>query len=151
MLLAQLTDGQITRVAERAEYAELANPPLQPHLDALGLVQVIGFRPHDPLTQKLVACDPVLESGIVYNVQVASKSEEEIAADKAEALLRVKGIRNSILSSTDWSELPGALARVGSEKIEALLVYRQAVWARVVTLVEKNEDPRNFTDWPVAP
>ena len=151
MLLAQIIDGQITRVAERAEYAELANPPLQAHLDALGLVPVRSTFDQVDRDHKLVPCDPYILDGILYNVAVEPKTEAEISQDKESALASIKMQRNSILSRTDWAELPGALARVGQARINAQLTYRQAVWDRIALLQANNEDPRTFTDWPVAP
>ena len=151
MLLAQITNGQITRVAERAEYAELANPPLQDHLDALGLVPVRSSFDQVDRDHKLVPCEAYLLDGIPYNVTVEPKTEADILRDKQDALARVKGMRNSILLGTDWAELPGALGRVGQDRINAQLAYRQAVWDRIALLQANNEDPRTFTDWPVAP
>lgn len=144
MLLAQITDGQITRVAERAEYAELANPPLQAHLDALGLVRVRSHFDQVDRDHKLVPCEAYLLDGIPYNVTVEPKTEEEINADKANALSGIRSQRNSKLAACDFTQVadyPGDKA--------AWATYRQTL--RDLPESGLIDDPRTFTDWPVAP
>jgi hypothetical protein len=142
MLLAQITNGQITRVAERAEYAELANPPLQGHLDALGLVPVCSSFEQVDMDHKLVSCDAYLLDGIPYNVTVQPKTLAEINTDKANALASLRGQRNQKLSTCDYTQVadyPGDKA--------AWAVYRQALR----DLPASVQDARIFTNWPVAP
>lgn len=96
-------------------------------------------------------CAAYLLDGIPYNVTAEPKTEADILQDKRDTLARVKEMRNSILLGTDWVELPGARARIGAARADALLAYRQAVWDAAASLVSTGGDPRTFTNWPVAP
>ena len=42
-----------------------------------GAVKVSVYKPHDPATQMLVPCDPYIEDGFAYTVEVAEKPAVE--------------------------------------------------------------------------
>lgn len=44
-------------------------------------MKVMTFKPHDRATQRLVLCEPYIEDNMVFNVQVADKTPEEIALE----------------------------------------------------------------------
>jgi hypothetical protein len=79
-----------------------ASGPTDEFLAECGAVKVSLFREHDRATQKLVSCEPVVENGFVYVVEVVDKTEEEIAADVASKAAQMRATRNKLLADTDW-------------------------------------------------
>lgn len=69
MLVAEVILGNITKVADCRELCEWY-PPTDEQLRDRNLVRVNLFREHDPETERLVSCDPVLEGDWVYMVKV---------------------------------------------------------------------------------
>ena len=72
MLVAEVIDGQVTKIADCKELCEWW-PPTDEQLKDRNLVRVNLFREHDPETQCLVSCDPVVEGDWVYTVKVENK------------------------------------------------------------------------------
>lgn len=69
MLVAEVINNQVIRVADCRELCEWY-PPTDEQLRDRNLVRVNLFRPHDPETQRLVPCEPVLEGDWVYMMAV---------------------------------------------------------------------------------
>jgi len=69
MLVAEVIDGVVTKVADCRELCEWY-PPTDEQLSDRNLVRVNLFREYDSETQRLVPCDPVLEGDWVYTVAV---------------------------------------------------------------------------------
>ena len=74
MLVAEVIDGVITKVADCRELCEWY-PPTDEQLRDRNLVRVNLFREHDPETQQLVPCEPTLEGDWVYTVAVEEKPQ----------------------------------------------------------------------------
>ena len=99
-----------------------ASGPSDAFLEANGAVKVNAFRSYDPATQKLVPCEPVLESGWAYTVKVVNKTEEEIAADVASKAANMRAARDRALANSDWTQVADAPVDQ-----EAWATYRQAL------------------------
>ena len=96
-------DGQIAHYKQMFPNVSFpANGPTDEWLTAQGAVKVSVFRPHDRATQKLVSCDPVIEDGFAYIVEVADKTDAEIASDNASKAAKVRAERDRKLDATDW-------------------------------------------------
>lgn len=96
-------DGQIAHYKQMFPNVSFpANGPTDEWLTAQGAVKVSVFRPHDRDTQKLVSCDPVIENGFAYIVEVADKTDAEIASDNASKAAKVRAERDRKLAATDW-------------------------------------------------
>lgn len=96
-------DGQIAHYKQMFPNVSFpANGPTDEWLTAQGAVKVSVFRPHDRATQKLVPCDPVVENGFAYIVEVADKTDAEIASDNASKAAKVRAERDRKLAATDW-------------------------------------------------
>lgn len=90
-----------------------------------GAVKVSTFREHNRATQKLVPCSPVVEGGFAYVVEVASKTEEEIAADVASKASQMRAARDNALKASDWRAIRAAETGVAMDTEWA--TYRQAL------------------------
>lgn len=82
-----------------------ASGPSDEFLASAGAYKVSVFREHDRATQKLVPCDPVIENGFAYTVDVEYKTEAEIAADVAAKAAQVRAQRDRLLSDSDWTQV----------------------------------------------
>jgi hypothetical protein len=151
MLLAQITGSNVSEIKTARAWGLFPDPCEPRHFKPLGFLEVRQWLDHDRATQKLVTVPAYIDGGYVYTVTVAAKSEVDIIEDRAAALRVVKARRDGLLRETDWAELPGARARIGAARADALLAYRQAVWDAVVSLVSTGGDPRTFNNWPTAP
>lgn len=76
MLIAKIDNGAIT-VGDYCElFPNTSFPVTGPNDDFYaenGCAKVSAFKPHDRKTQMLAGCEPYLEDGIVYTVQVVDK------------------------------------------------------------------------------
>ena len=140
-----LTDGNT--VLQVGDYRSLFpqtsfgnNGPSDAFLAENNALRVNVFRPHDKATEKLVACDPVIEDGWVYTVAVEPLTPEEIQARNDAQWGKVRAERNVKLSECDWTQLQDAPVDAA-----AWATYRQAL--RDITL---QSDPFAIT-WPSAP
>ena len=79
MLVAEVIDGKVMRVVDCRELCEWY-PPTDEQLRDRNLVRVSLFREHDPATQQLVPCEPVLEGDWVYTMAVVDVTPIESAA-----------------------------------------------------------------------
>jgi len=65
-------------------------------------VKVSVFLPHDRATEKLVPCEPYIQDGFAYIVQVVPKTEEELNSDKESKSAEVRQQRDLLLAQSDW-------------------------------------------------
>lgn len=142
MLIAKIQNGLVVSHGEHYEYGDFCTPPLPEQMELRGFLPVTTTLPYDERTQKLVACDPVIQGNEVLIVAVASKTESDINADKALAMLRVRAQRNNKLAQCDWTQLPDSPV----DK-PAWAAYRQALRDLPGSIV----DPRDIVVWPQAP
>ena len=99
-----------------------ASGPSDVFLTQQGAYKVSAFRDYDRATQKLVSCDPVIENGFAYVVEVVNKTEEEIAADVAAKAAQVRAARDRALTASDWTQVADAPVDKA-----AWATYRQAL------------------------
>ena len=121
-----------------------ASGPSDEFLASAGAYKVSVFRPHDRATQKLVPCDPVVEDGFAFCVEVVDKTAEEIAADVASKAAQVRSQRDALIKQTDWMVIRAQETSVAMDVKWA--EYRQAL--RDIT--SQDGFPSNVT-WPVDP
>jgi len=99
--------------------------PSDSFLASHGAVKVSLFREHNRATQKLVPCEPVVENGFAYVVDVADKTAEEIAADVASKSAQVRAARDRALEACDWRAIRATETGVAMDQEWAN--YRQAL------------------------
>lgn len=78
MDIAKLKNGTITIGDYRELFPNTSFPITGPNDDFFtenGCLKVSIFKEHDKATQMLVGCEPYEENGIVYTVQVATRSD----------------------------------------------------------------------------
>ena len=102
-----------------------ASGPSDDFLSAHQAYKVSLFREHNRATQKLVPCDPVVENGFAYVVEVTDKTAEEIAADVASKSAQVRAARDRALAACDWRVIRAAETGVAMDQEWA--TYRQAL------------------------
>jgi hypothetical protein len=102
-----------------------ASGPSDSFLAANGAVKVSVFREHNRATQKLVPCDPVVENGFAYVVEVVDKTAEEIAADVASKSAQVRAARDRALEASDWRVIRAA--ETGVAMSQEWQDYRQSL------------------------
>jgi len=92
-------------------------------------------------TEKLTSVEPYIENGVVYDVVVENKTQDELDAEKTQKANEVRYRRNALLTQSDWTQLADAPV----DNL-AWAVYRQSL--RDITL----QAGFPFTvDFPVAP
>lgn len=102
-------DGQVAHYKQIFPNTSFpASGPSDAFLASQGAVKVSMFREHNRATQKLVSCDPVVENGFAYVVEVVDKTEEEIAADVASKAANVRAARDRALANSDWTQVADA-------------------------------------------
>ena len=80
MNIAKLENGTITVGHYRDLFPNTSFPLTGPNDDFFtenGCLKVSIFKEHDRATQMLVGCNPYVENGMVYTVEVADKPEQE--------------------------------------------------------------------------
>jgi hypothetical protein len=117
-----------------------SNGPSDEFLTDNSAKRVNLFRPYDRATQKLVACDPVIEGDWVYTVAVEALTQDEIDARNDAQWVVVRADRDKRLAESDWTQLPDSSA-VSAD----WTTYRQAL--RDITT---QTDPFNIA-WPSKP
>jgi hypothetical protein len=92
-------------------------------------------------TEKLTSVEPYIENGVVFDVIVEAKTQDELGAEKTQKANEVRYKRNMLLTQSDWTQLADAPV----DNL-AWAVYRQSL--RDITL----QAGFPFTvDFPVAP
>jgi len=99
-----------------------ASGPSDSFLSSQGAYKVSTFRTYDNATQKLVPCDPVIENGFAYVVEVVNKTEDDLAADVASKAAQMRTARDNALKASDWTQVADAPVDQ-----EAWATYRQAL------------------------
>jgi len=143
MFIAKVENGNIGEIIDFRKYFGKTDSVTDEQLTAQGFVRVNLYRDHDRLTQKLIPCDPVLESNWVYKVAVADLTAEEIQSAKDSAMAQIRGQRNRLLAACDWTQIADSTA----DKT-AWATYRTALRNLPATITG---DPRTFSDWPHDP
>jgi hypothetical protein len=105
-----------------------------------GFYVVSLWKDHDSTKEKLIPTPAHLINDIVYIVEVAELTAEELEANKNNRWNAIRTTRNGLLSSTDWTQLADSPVNKA-----AWATYRQEL--RDITL---QEDPLNIV-WPIAP
>ena len=146
MFIAKVENGNIGKIIDFRTYFGKTDSVTDEQLVTQGFVRVNLFRPHDRLTQKLVPSTPVLENGWVYTVAVADLTAEEIQSAKDSSMAQIRGQRNSLLASCDWTQIADSTA----DKT-AWASYRQQLRDLPAGIVTLALDPRTFKDWPHDP
>lgn len=145
MLIAKIENGQVYTVADyTALFPNTSFPSTGPSPEFLAensCMTVTVFKPYDANTQKLVPADPYIEGDTVYTVQVAELTPEEIAAQEASKKSKVKAQAMTMLSETDWTQMPD----VNLINKDAFTAYRAEL--RAIAL----NPPIEVTEWPIKP
>ena len=88
-------------------------------------VKVSVFLPHDRAIEKLVPCEPYVQDGFAYTVEVTAKTEEELTADRESKSAEVRKQRDELLAQSDWRVIK-AMEQNGQVESE-WAIYRQAL------------------------
>jgi hypothetical protein len=143
MDIAIIKDDQIIEIGHYKKlFPATSFPTTGPDADFMEANSALGvtiWKPHDKATQKLVTVDPYIEDNQVFTVEVADKTEDDIAADVIIAANEIRIKRDQLLKDTDWTQV----ADVPVDKA-AYATYRQAL--RDITL--QAEFPTTV-EWPL--
>lgn len=82
-----------------------ATGPSNEFLEEQGAYKVNMFIPHNRETQKLVPAEPYINNGWAYTVQVADKTEEDIAAEVNTKAAQLRRQRDIALMNSDWTQV----------------------------------------------
>ena len=82
-----------------------ATGPSNEFLEEQGAYKVNMFIPHNRETQKLVPAEPYIQNGWAYVVQVADKTEEDIAAEVDTKAAQLRRQRDIALMNSDWTQV----------------------------------------------
>jgi hypothetical protein len=144
MKIAVIENNQILSHGEHTEvFPNVSFPP--EGLDLMwaqerNAYQIQSERTRLP-TQKLTSVEPYIENGVVYDVVVENKTQDELDVEKIQKANEVRYKRNALLTQSDWTQLADAPV----DNL-AWAVYRQSL--RDITL----QAGFPFTvDFPVAP
>jgi hypothetical protein len=144
MKIAIIENNQILSHGEHTEvFPNVSFPP--EGLDLMwaqerNAYQIQSDKPHTS-TEKLTPVEPYIENGVVFDVIVEAKTQDELDAEKTQKANEVRYRRNALLTQSDWTQLADA-------PVDNLTwaVYRQSL--RDITL----QAGFPFTvDFPVAP
>lgn len=116
-------DGQVKHYKEMfANVSFGAAGPTDDFLADNNAVKVSVFREHDRAIEKLQSCDPVIEDGFAYIVEVVAKTQEDIDADIASKAAQMRSQRDAALKASDWTQVLDAPVDQA-----AWAAYRQAL------------------------
>jgi hypothetical protein len=59
-------------------------------------------------TEKLTLVEPYIEGGVVFDVIVEAKTQDELDAEKTQKANEVRSKRNMLLTQSDWTQLADA-------------------------------------------
>lgn len=109
MEIALIQDDQIIEVGHYKKlFPATSFPSTGPDADFMAANNALGvtvWKQHDKATQKLVSCDPYIEDNQVFTVEVADKTEEDIAQDSLNTADEVRAKRNQLLVQSDWTQV----------------------------------------------
>ena len=99
-------DGQVKHYKEMfADVSFGVSGPTDDFLADNEAVKVNLFKEHDRTTEKLVPCDPYIEDGWAYTVEVVAKTQEDIAAETASKAAQMRSQRDAALKASDWTQV----------------------------------------------
>jgi hypothetical protein len=144
MKIAIIENNQILSHGEHTEvFPNVSFPP--EGLDLMwaqerNAYQIQSDKAHSQI-EKLTFVEPYIEGGVVFDVIVEAKTQDELDAEKTQKANEVRYKRNMLLTQSDWTQLADAPV----DNL-AWAVYRQSL--RDITL----QAGFPFTvDFPVAP
>jgi len=144
MKIAIIENSQILSHGEHTEvFPNVSFPP--EGLDLMwaqerNAYQIQSEKAHSQ-AEKLTSIEPYIENGVVFDVIVEAKTQDELDAEIAQKATEVRYKRNMLLSQSDWTQVADAPVDKA-----AWAAYRQAL--RDITL----QAGFPFTvDFPVAP
>lgn len=138
-------NGQVTQIGDyRTVFPQTSFPPSGPtdeFLSQNSALKVNAWRSYDATTEKLVSCEPYVEAGSLYTVQVEPLTADDIAARTSERASEVRRERNRRLTDTDWTQtLDSQVDRPSWQ------VYRQALRD-----IPQQPGFPTTVEWPVEP
>jgi hypothetical protein len=144
MKIAIIENNQILSHGEHTEvFSNVSFPPEGIDLmwaQERNAYQIQSDKAHSQ-TEKLTSVEPYIEGGVVFDVIVEAKTQDELDAEKTQKANEVRYRRNMLLTQSDWTQLADAPV----DNL-AWAVYRQSL--RDITL----QAGFPFTvDFPVAP
>ena len=144
MKIAIIENNQILSHGEHTEvFPNVSFPPEGLNLmwaQERNAYQIQSDKAHTS-TEKLTPVEPYIEDGVVFDVIVEAKTQDELDAEKTQKETEVRSKRNMLLTQSDWTQLADAPV----DNL-AWAVYRQSL--RDITL----QAGFPFTvDFPVAP
>lgn len=106
---------QVYKNGQIAHYKQLfpnvsfpASGPSDEFLTEHGAYKVNAFKEHNRATHKLIPSDPYIENGWAYTVQVADKTEEELASEISVKAAQKRAERDRLLAASDWTQVEDA-------------------------------------------
>ena len=127
-------DGQVKHYKEMfANVSFGAAGPSDDFLADNNTVKVNLFKEHDRATEKLVPCDPYIEDGWAYIVEVVAKTQEDIDAEAASKAAQMRSQRDAALKASDWTQVLDA-------------PVDQAAWAAYRQALRDLPDAEGFPD-----
>jgi|688.fasta_scaffold171144_2 hypothetical protein len=112
MEIALIKNNKIVKIGHYKEvFSNTTFPPTGPNDEFMKENSALGvtvWRPHNKSTEKLVSCEPVIEDNQVFTVEVADKTEEDLAADIAVESANVREKRDQLLKESDWTQVTDA-------------------------------------------
>lgn len=144
-----LSDPQTVRLI-RDLFPNTSFPQTGPNAEFLaehGLKLCLDNKIHDPLTEKLVQCEPYVDGEFAYAVKIEPYTAEELEALRQGALQNVRQARNNLLKDCDWTQLPDAPSALKAE----WATYRQALRDITNNVVDPRVDTVNWPKKPTDP
>ena len=141
MLIAQLTDGVVTNVADyQSMFPDTSFPSSGPNADFMvqnNCMYVNVYLPYDSQTQKLVPAtpyiqvdDPTQPLNWVYTVEVAELTPEEIQQMHDSQAAQNQATASQLLYATDWTTIPDVINPANNPYLTnqaEFLAYRNTV------------------------
>ena len=141
MLIAQLTNGVVTNVADyQSMFPDTSFPSSGPNADFMvqnNCMYVNVYLPYDSQTQKLVPAtpyiqvdDPAQPLNWVYTVEVAELTPEEIQQMHDSQAAQNQATASQLLYATDWTTIPDVINPANNPYLTnqaEFLAYRNTV------------------------
>jgi hypothetical protein len=111
MKIAIIENNQILSHGEHTEvFPNVSFPP--EGLDLMwaqerNAYQIQSAKAHSQ-TEKLTSVEPYIENGVVFDVIVEAKTQDELDAEKTQKANEVRYKRNMLLTQSDWTQLADA-------------------------------------------
>ncbi len=103
---------------------------------------VSSFKDHDNTTEKLIVCDPYIEDGMVYIVEIVPKTQRDYDAERTKKEAEIRQRRTMLLKECDWTQSKD----IPDDVSQPWAAYRQAL--RDITTQEGFPDS---ISWPLEP